>query len=113
MERDSNEPVARLSLPNGERFEVRRDTASLYTFMGKLAVYNHVYCYDIYGGERQQSFYIFDFVDGFDELAEYMIQNDYPMHLNMPEASKSDIEAYERGALSDLTRMDSFPEGWK
>ena len=107
------EPVARLNLPNGETFEVKRDTASLYTFMGALAIYNHVYCYDVKDQEVQQSFYIFNFVKGYNELAEYMQQNEYTQHLNLPEISRSDKEAYERAALHDLYTTDSFPGGWQ
>ena len=106
------EPVARLNLPNGETFEAKRDTASLYTFMGALAIYNHVYCYDVKDNEVQQSFYIFNFVNGYNELAEYMRENEYTQHLNLPEISRSDKEAYERAALHDLHSMESFPEDW-
>lgn len=106
------EPVARLNLPNGETFEAKRDTASLYTFMGALAIYNHVYCYDVRDEEVQQSFYIFNFIDGYDQLAQYMQENNYTQHLNLPQISRSDQEAYERAALHDLHRMDSFPEDW-
>ena len=109
---NEKDPVARLNLPNGETFEARRDTASLYTFMGKLAIYNHVYCYDVRDNEVQQSFYIFNFVDGYRELAEYMQENDYTQHLNLTEISRSDTEAYERAALHDLHTSDTFPEEW-
>ena len=115
MERDMNEsePVAKLTLPNGETFEARRDTASLYTFMGKLAIYNHVYCYDVRDNEVQQSFYVFNFVNGYQELSEYMKENEYPQHLNLPEISRSDVEAFERASLHDLATMDSFHEDWE
>lgn len=109
---NEQEPVAKLTLPNGEVFEARRDTASLYTFMGKLALYNHIFCYDVQDNEVQQSFYIFDFVGGYGELARYMSENEYPMHLNLPEISKSDVEAYERAVLRDLAVTDGVPEDW-
>ena len=109
---NEQEPFAKLTLPNGEEFEARRDTASLYTFMGRLAIYNHVYCYDIKDNEVQQSFYIFNFVQGYDELVEYMKENDYPQHLNLPEISRSDVEAHDRAVLHDLVSNDTFPESW-
>lgn len=104
---NENEPVARLNLPNGEVFEAKRESAHLYTFLGKYALYNHVYCFDIQDNEVQQAFYIFDFIQGFDELASYMVENDYPLMLNQLEPTKGDMEAYERAVLKDI---DSRPE---
>ena len=109
---NEQEPVAKLTLPNGETFEAKRETASLYTFMGALAIYNHIYCYEVKENEVEQAFYIFDFVGGYKELQEYMRENEYPMHLNMPQISKSDTDAYERAVLADLNKTDGVPEGW-
>ncbi len=108
---NEQEPVAKLTLPNGEIFEARRDTASLYTFMGSLAVYNHVFCYEVKENEVEQSFYIFDFIGGYKTLAKYMKKNDYPAHINLPEISKSDTEAYERAVMRDINTLpDWMPE---
>lgn len=101
------EPLARLNIGNGETFEARRDTAELWTFLGRAAIYNHVYCFETIDNEVQQSFYIFDFVDGYEELVAYMLANEYPMHLFQREPLRSDIEAYERAALRDL---DNTPD---
>ena len=109
-----NEPVARLGLPNGETFEARRDTATLYSFLGSLAIFNHIYCHEMSedGNEVAQSFYIFSHVDGYDRLARYMVENNYPMILNQTEVSKTDQEAYIRSATSDLNRLSHIPDEW-
>lgn len=107
-----NEPVARLGLPNGETFEARRDTATLWTFLGRLAIYNHIHCHETDDKEVKQSFYIFNHVNGYDTLAKYMVENQYPMILNQTEVSKTDQEAYIRSATADLNRLSHIPDEW-
>lgn len=106
-----NEPQAELHLPNSEVFLAKRDTATLWTFMGKLAVYNHVFCAEVVDQEVKQSFYVFNFIEGYDQLTSYMVENQYPAHLNLNEIGKNDVEAYERAVLKDLhIRPDWLPE---
>lgn len=103
-----SEPFANINLPNGEMVRMTRSNSSIYTFMGRLAVYDHVY----YAGETEEdrSFYVFSFVGGYRELLKHMKKNKYPAHTNMTEVSRSDIEAYERAALADLG--DTIPDDW-
>ena len=93
------EPVAHLNLPNGEVFEATRERAQLFKHLGQLALYDHIFCYDVQDNEVRQSFYIFKDVEGYDELEQYMLDNAYPMHLNLLEVQRNDQEAYERHAL--------------
>lgn len=105
------EPFAELNLPNGEVFLAKRDTATLFTFMGALAVYNHVFCYELKDEEVEQSFYIFSHVDGYDRLVNYMLEESYPAVLNQLSVSPSDQEAYIRSSMRDLG--DGLPADWK
>lgn len=104
-----SEPFANINLPNGDKVEMTRQNSSIFTFMGRLAVYNHVY----YSGETEEDrpFYVFSFVGGYKDLFKHMKKNHYPAHLNLDEVSSTDIEAYERAALSDLG--DTIPDGWE
>ena len=108
-----NEPIARLGLPDGETFEARRDTATLWTFLGRLAIYNHIHCHETDGEEVKQSFYIFNFVEGYDRLAAYMAENNYPMILNQTEVSVTDQEAYDRAVRATFGDIgDYVPDEW-
>lgn len=106
------EPSVNLGLPNGESFEANRRTATLWTFLGRLAVYNHIHCHEMAeeGEEVAQSFYIFSHVDGYDSLARYMVENNYPMILNQTEVSSGDQDAYIRSATRDIG--DYIPDEW-
>lgn len=101
-----NNPCVILQYDGGE-FEARPDNSHLYTFMGRLALYNHVFCFDVQDGEVQQSFYIFQSVDtdGYNELEKYMIDNYYPAHLNLREVSGNDASAHERATFKALERQ--------
>lgn len=102
-----NEPYVELHIPNEEVFLATRQTARLYTHLGKLALYDHVYCND-----NERSFYVFSFVNGFEELAQHMAENQYPLYLNQTEISDTDIEAYDRAIASIASKVEHVPDEW-
>ena len=102
-ENPDEEPAVNLSFGHGE-FLATRETARLYTHLGRLAMFDHVFCFS---QEAGSGFYIFNFVNGYDTLKEYMLDNNYPAYLNQTEVSNTDVEAYERAVLRDI---DSTPD---
>lgn len=100
------EPKATIRV-NGQEFEARRDNTSLFRHLGKAAIFDHVF---LQTGENEGA-YIFNGIKGYDDLSAYMMANGYPMHVNLPEASPLDQDAYMRQATSDLS--DTVPEGWE
>lgn len=100
------EPEAKIRV-NGQEFLARRENTSLFRHLGKHAIFDHVF---LQTGENEGA-YIFNHVGGYEELSDYMMQNGYPMHVNLPEASPLDQDAYMRAATQDLG--DSFPEDWE
>lgn len=105
---DPEEPHASLSIGNGEHLEATRDNARLYTFLGKAACMNHIYI-----STENSGAYIFNFIDGFDVLSTYMIENEYPMYLNQTEVPQCDINAYDRAIKNLSTDTDYLPEDWE
>lgn len=105
---DENEPRAVLHIPDGER-ELNRGNARLYTHMGHLAIYDHVF---VSGDEELLGFYVFNFVGGFDELKDFMLRNEYPSYLNMTEVSQGDIDAYDRVIQASMGDIDAIPDDW-
>lgn len=104
---DKSEPVARISIPGGE-FDAYRDNTRLYTHLGSLAIYDHVFC----TRENEQGFYIFNFVDGYSTIKKFMLKNDYPAYLNQTEVAQCDVDAYERSIQRFLGDIDYLPENW-
>lgn len=99
----------------GQEYEASRDNLSLFTFFGHLACYNHAFLvlHDPEEDEAAEGMFIFASNPGFEELANYMFEHNYPMHLNLREVGPGDRDAFDRAMLSDLTNSDSFPEEWK
>lgn len=105
---NEDEPVAHINV--GEReFEVNRGNTRLFTFMGRLALYNHVHYSD---RENDVAFYVFNFVNGYNELASFVAENDFTMYLNQTEVPQCDLDAYDRAIKASMKGLDSVPEDW-
>lgn len=108
-----DEPAMILDLPSGD-FEARRDNTSLFTFLGAIACYDHVF---VQTGDIEDNVmsgtYIFSTHPAFEKMSEYMVENDYPMHLNLQEAAECDRTAWERMVAQQCTDIDGVPEDWQ
>lgn len=107
-----NEPSINLNVLGAE-VEAKRDNTTLYTFLGKLACYNHIFV--VTDKEASNGFYIFNDLSVYEEMANYMFENDYPMHLNLPEVAECDNDAWNRH-IHDLCNDDlenGVPEEWE
>lgn len=112
---NEDDPRVRLNFADGSEFWATRENATLFTFIGLgRAAFNHIFL------ERQSAdeegkvtgSYIFSTNNAFKDLSEYMIKNNYPMHLNQTEVPACDVDAWERTELVDLESTDSFPADW-
>jgi len=108
-ENPDDEPIASIETPRGD-YELGRENSALFTFMGKLALYDHIYYCDVQEQEVNESFYVFSFAKGFKKLAKYMMENSFSAHLNMTEVGSGDVEAYLQASLADLRKADHVPD---
>lgn len=105
-----NEPVVNLVVNGESEYELNRLNTTLFTFMGRLAVYNHIFYHDIHEEENPENFYIFSYQQGYPEIVRYMAENDFTMVLNQTEVSVTDQEAYMRSVTRGMG--DTIPEEW-
>lgn len=105
---DDNEPRATLTTAQGE-FLAHRGNTTLFTHLGRLALYDHVFCQN----EEDKGFYIFKFVDGYDKLSEYLMENSYPAHVNLVSVADCDIDAYDRAIKNSVEDLDYVPDDWQ
>lgn len=108
-------PTMKLNLPNGT-FEATPENSTLFTFVGHLASRSHVF---LLTGEVNNDVmtgsYIFEASGAFDSMHEFMIQNEYPMHLNLREIAQCDEDAYNQYVDKVVTSaaVDDFvPSDW-
>lgn len=96
-------------MEDGTTVEGTRYNSSLWTFIGKAALYNHVYV----AASDEFAIYTFQGADNFFEAASFMIENEFPLHMNITEPAEEDIEAYERFVQSYLHDLGDFPPEWR
>ena len=101
-----------LEMHDGSDFEATRDNTSLFRHLGKYAIYDHVFI--VTNEEESRGTYVFSVHHTFEQMANYMAENRYPMHLNLTEAAQCDIDAWERMIQLDVESDGDFvPEEWQ
>ena len=99
---------------NGELTECNRYNTTAYTFLGELAVHDHVF---IEKGQIDESTlegaYVFKDNELFKKLAAFILEHHFPMILNQTEVPELDLMVWEEYFLSDLRDSESFPQEWE
>jgi len=113
-ENPEEEPFASLTFPDGKRFEVNRQNSTLFTYLGRLAVYNHVYICQVEEEEVTFATHIFRHVEGYEPLARYMLEQCFPAFLNQTVVLASDVRAFDK-AVDLISRLedDHIPDSWE
>jgi hypothetical protein len=102
---DNSEPKMNFTMEDGTNVEATRYNTSLWSFLGRAALYDHVYV----AANDDFSIYIFQAMPDFAIAAKFVIENEFPLHLHIPEPAEEDLEAYERFIQSNMTDLNSFP----
>lgn len=99
---------------NGSEFDLGREHATLFTFLGRAAL-NHVFIHSLESQGEQRNGYIFaglrETQDAYNTMANYMTENEYPMVLNQLEVPSPDMEAYLRAATRDIEQRPDWLDG--
>lgn len=99
---------------NGQEFDLGRENATLFTFLGRAAL-NHVYIHNLEEQGETRGGYIFAGLEqtreAYNEMANYMAEQEYPMVLNQVRIPQCDEDAYMQAAARDIdTTPDWLPE---
>ena len=104
--RDPNEELPSLRIQLGEHgeFDATPENSSIFTFLGKTAIngvewdnsrFNHIFLQiNELDEERLSGAYIFSDTPAYETLANYLLQNGYPLHCNIRNVAECDIEAF-------------------
>lgn len=105
-----DEPGIRVNFGEHE-FEATPDNTTLFRFVGKLALYNHVFM--LTKPEESTGAYLFNQHPYYAEFEEYMIANKYPLHDNLRDVAQCDLDAFENMVNRDIEEIPDFlPEDW-
>ena len=111
----NDEPAIRLKFDEGEDFIATPHNSELYSFAGEMASRSHVFLTRERDGHRMIGSWIFSFSNVFPRLSQFLIDNYYPVHLNLQEVTSTDEEAYQT-AISQIAERDTIgdflPDDW-
>lgn len=91
----NSEPSISISIRSGAEILLKRTNSAMYSYLGSLAIYNHVY---FLGEGKVSSFYLFrEFVPRpqFNKITENMLALKFPHFDNQTWIDGSDIDAFE------------------
>lgn len=107
---NENDPRLRLTM-NGQEFDCTRDNTSMFTFIGHLAIYDHIFV--LTDEETNSGAYLFkENQKAWQDMASFIIEYQFPMHLNMTEVAQCNIDAFEHTMFADVRSANTFPEDW-
>lgn len=95
---------------NGEEFLATRHNTSLFTFLGELSCYDHVFI--LKDEETGEGGYLFKNQTVFNDLGAFIVAHSFPMHLNMTEVAECDQDAFNGTFYRDIRSNRSFPPEW-
>lgn len=92
--------------------EVRldRNNAALFTHIGELGMYNHVFVQTDPDNDDAFGSYIFRHNPSFKFIASWMVENELPMHLNSTDVADCDRDAFDQCIAKEA--QEPIPEGW-
>jgi len=102
---------------HGEEFEATPDNTSLYTFIGDLASRNHVFIETATSDKPNTTIgtYVFSVHPTYQPLMKHLIENDYPVHMNLRAVAECDENAYQKlidQAIASEEDFETLPDGW-
>lgn len=103
--------ILRLNI-GGEELEFGRENVSLFTFLGHLAAYDHVFLVKENEEGEDECLYIFQTHEGYTEVKDFVVRNNYPQHMHLTEVSPTDTRVFDMYHYYDIKSEASFPEEW-
>lgn len=98
----NDDPGMKLNLEGGGEFEATRENTSLFTYLGHYACYDHVFVQMHEEDQVMVGTYIFNMHPAYPQVMAYMIENCYPMHLNLLQPAQCDEDAFNRMIRNDV-----------
>ena len=111
MSESEEEPALEITI-NGERFLATRENTTLFQFFGRLAIYDHIFIETGMRDSTPTGAYLFRDLEVWEDMADYIVANEYPQHVCLTEVAECDIDAFDRTMYTDVRHLRSFPQDW-
>jgi hypothetical protein len=96
--KDEPEPVINIEIGD-DVWEFKPHNTELTKYLGKYAIYDHIYHQD---EDRQESIYLFHDCEAFDAIIEAMIRLEFPFHLFIQVPDETVINTYTEMKLEEI-----------
>jgi hypothetical protein len=107
-------PHMKLTLGEDREFNSTPENTTLFTHLGRLAMYDHIFLQT--GSEDNDIIlgtYVFNTHSSFEGMADFMMDNHYPMILNKLEAADCDVQAFNRMIEQQAGDLEQgVPDDW-
>lgn len=105
-----DEPTIEVTTVVGKA-ELTRTNSILYTYLGNLALFNHVY---FMGSDDARPFYIFKTIgDAYDNIEKHMIRLGFPHFSNQAWVEGVDLETFEEYVKTlDKAPVEDIVQNW-
>jgi hypothetical protein len=101
------EPRREVFYADGRKTEATRFNTKLSTYIGKAAIYNHVYI----NPQGLPPLYVFEcMTDYYSSMKEFVEYNDFPQELNNLHVQQRVVEAMVSISMNDVG--NTIPEEW-
>ena len=97
---------------NNEEFLATPENTVLYNYIAVHSMYNHIFMTREMRGEVHAGTYVFQSSEAYDEMAQYMLENEYPAHVNLREVAQCDIDAFNAMIAASGQFEDYVPSEW-
>ena len=98
----------------GDKYEVGRQSASIFSYLGELAVYNHIFIVtEVKESESYEGIYIFNQLSVYAKVFKFMVDNRYPPHYDIGEVGQCDLDAFDKMIKQEASDIgNTIPDGW-
>lgn len=101
-------PKMIIQTSNGD-FESTPMNTSLFSYAGRLAMYDHIF----FAMDDNCGAYLFNQHHNYTEVANFVIDNEYPMHLFLTQVAECDLDAFDSMIKDDTSELEKgVPDEW-
>jgi len=103
-------PEMKITFGGNEEFLATPENTALYEHIALYGIYNHIFMTRERNGNRAIGSYVRPFDEAYEKMRNYMIEANYPLHLNIREATPNDIANYDNTITAMASDIETIPD---
>ena len=103
-------PEMKITFSGNEEFLATPENTILYNYVAIHSLYDHIFMIRERQANKLIGSYVRPFEEDYDKMRDYMIEADYPLHLNIREVSDNDIANYDKSIAEMTGDIETIPD---